>query len=562
MSQFKHLEHVIEKKYVHDFEKYVIIYCLSQQISKIIYQREKRIMKGHLLLETEFLGLLFVAMVVAMLARRFRFPYTIALVATGLALGFFNIVSAIHLTPDLLFMIFLPVLLYEAAFHVELSDFLKNAKTIILFAIPGVMLATVIAGALVYWARPLLGDPGLPFVYALLFGAVTAATDPISVLAIFKKMGVSRKLSLIMEGESLLNDGAAVVLFGIILMAIKGQNITVGIAIFQFFKVVFGGLIVGLVLGFIFSLITAQIDDHLVEITLTTILAYGSYLVAEHFHVSGVIAVVAAGMMTGNFGTKIGMSPTTRVAVNTFWEYLAFVANSIIFILIGIELKIDSLLLHAVPALIAWLAVVLARGTIFVFFMPLVRWLGEKISYRWGSILFWGGIRGSLSMVLVLGLPSDFPHRELFLNMTFGVVFFSLFIQGFTISGLAKKLGLVRKTEELKRYEELRGSILAIKAALEDLKKLHETGTIPASLYKKLKKEYEDTLVKSEKELETFHLENEEILAEQLRSLRRHLLFKQKDALKEAFSKGLISSETMSDILKNIDLKLDLLEES
>ncbi len=519
-------------------------------------------MEGHLLVETEFLGLLFVAMVVAMLARRFRFPYTIALVATGLVLGFFNIVSAIHLTPDLLFLIFLPVLLYEAAFHVELKDFLKNAKTIILFAVPGVILATMITGALVYLAKPLLGDPRLPFLYALLFGAVTAATDPISVLATFKKMGVSRKLALIMEGESLLNDGTAVVLFGIILTALKGNNVTIGLALVQFLKVVLGGLVVGSVLGFVFSLITAQIDDHLVEITLTTILAYGSYLVAEHFHVSGVIAVVAAGMMTGNFGTKIGMSPTTRVAVITFWEYLAFVANSIIFILIGIELKIDSLLLHAVPAVIAWLAVVSARGTIFAFFMPIARWLGEKIPYRWGTVLFWGGLRGSLSMVLVLGLPADFPHRELFLNMTFGVVFFSLFIQGFTISRLAEKLGLVRKREELKRYEELKGSILTIKAALDDLKKLYETGTIPASLYEKLKKEYEETLAKTEKELESFHLENEEILNEQLKYLRRHLLFKQKDALKDAYSKGLISSETMSEILKNIDLKIDLIEEN
>ncbi len=518
-------------------------------------------MDGHLLLETEFLGLLLVAMIVAMFARRFRFPYTIALVATGLVLGFFNLVSAIHLTPDLLFLIFLPVLLYEAAFHVELKDFLKNAKTIILFAVPGVMVASLITGVLVYWARPLLGDPGLPFVYALLFGAVTAATDPISVLAIFKKMGVSRKLSLIMEAESLLNDGTAVVLFGIIMMAIKGQSITPGLAAIQFLKVVFGGLVVGLVLGFIFSIITAQVDDHLIEITLTTILAYGSYIVAEHFHVSGVIAVVAAGMMTGNFGTKIGMSPTTRVAVNTFWEYLAFVANSIIFILIGMELRINSLLLHAVPALIAWISVVAARGAIFAVFLPLVRWLGEKISYRWGGILFWGGLRGSLSMVLVLGLPGDFPHRELFLHMTFGVVFFSLFIQGFTISGLAKKLGLVSKREELQKYEELKGSILAIKAALEDLKKLYQTGTIPASIYEKLKKEYEESLEKSEKELETFHLENEEILQEQLKALRRHLLFKQKDALKEAFSKGLISSETMSDILKNIDLQLDIIDE-
>ena len=219
-------------------------------------------------------------------------------------------------------------------------------------------------------------------------------------------------------------------------------------------------------------------------------------------------------------------------------------------------------MLHAIPALIAWIAVVLARGTLFAAFMPLVRWLGEKISYRWGAVLFWGGLRGSLSMVLVLGLPASFPHRELFLHMTFGVVFFSLFIQGFTISGLAKKLGLVRKSEELKKYEELKGSILAIKAALEDLKKLHQTGTIPASLYGKLKKEYEETLDRSEKELETFHIENEEILKEQLRSLRRHLLFKQKDALKEAFSKGLISSETMTDVMKNIDSELDIMDES
>lgn len=519
-------------------------------------------MTGHLLFETEFLLMLFVAMLVAMLARRFRFPYTIALVITGLFMGFFKVLSAIHLTPDLLFLIFLPALLYEAAFHLELNAFLKNAKAILTFAVPGVIIATFMTGFCIYWARPLLTHGNFPLIYALLFGALTAATDPISVLALFKKMGVKRELSLLMEGESLFNDGTAVVLFGIILLAIQGENITFSVASLEFLKVVLGGLTIGVALGFVFSLITAQIDDHLVEITLTTILAYGSYLIAEHFKVSGVISVVAAGMMTGNFGSKFGMSPTTRVAVNTFWEYVAFVANSVIFILIGLELNINSLLLHAVPAFIGWLSVLFARGTIFVSLLPVVRLLGKKLSARWGAVLFWGGVRGSLSMVLVLGLPRDFPHRELFLNMTFGVVFFSLFIQGFTIPVLAKRLGILIERKDTKKYETERGTILGIKAALEDLEKLYDSRAIPEVLYSKMKEEYKESLQQHEEALKVLHLKNEDILREQSVSLKRHLLARQKDAVKEAFSKGLITSVAMEEIIRKVDLELDILGEN
>jgi len=394
----------------------------------------------------EFLvWLLIAAAVIAMLAKRLRVPYTVSLVLGGLLLGLIHIpiLSPLQpgnrpdwLTPDVILILFLPALVFEGSVKLDLRELLRNSVPLLLLANPGVLLAALVTGYIVHWLI------GLPVLVALLFGSIISATDPISVLAIFKDLKVDKRLSLIMQGESLLNDGTAVVLFGILFGAVVAENLSVPKGVGQYFVAVAGGAILGSVLGYLASHITGTLDDPQIEITLTTILAYGSYLLAYHLHLSGVIATASAGLMLGNFGAKRGMSARTRTAMQSFWEYISFVMNSLVFLLIGLEIHVRELLQN-------WTSVVLAIGAVLVgrvlsvyLLVPLSDCFSEKIPLRWQHVAVWGGLRGALALALALSLPSTSPYREQILNLTFGVVIFSILVQGLTIKPVLKLLKL------------------------------------------------------------------------------------------------------------------------
>jgi CPA1 family monovalent cation:H+ antiporter len=301
----------------------------------------------------------------------------------------------------------------------------------------GVLLATIVTGYLVHWAL------GLPILIALLFGAIISATDPISVLAIFKTLNINKRLSVLIEGESLLNDGTAVVVFQILLTAVAGGGLSLGKGIGQFLLAVIGGAALGLVMGYSASKITQTIDDPEVEITLTTIVAYGSYLLASSLHLSGVIATASAGLIVGNIGANRGMSARTRAALESFWEYLAFVMNSLVFLLIGLEVHVDSLGRAWSAVLFAIAAVLIGRVLSVYSLVPLSNLLAEKISLRWQHVFVWGGLRGALALALALSLDNGFPYRARLLDLTFGVVIFSILVQGLTTKPLLRGLGLV-----------------------------------------------------------------------------------------------------------------------
>ncbi|HEX9370966.1 MAG TPA: cation:proton antiporter, partial [Roseiflexaceae bacterium] len=303
---------------------------------------------------------------VGIATRWLRLPYPIALVLAGLALGaiirsplpFLHDLplDEIHFTPHLILVLFLPALLFEATLHIEATALRKTLLPIGVLAIPGVLLTAAIVGVLIVWGV------GLDWPSALLFGAIVAATDPIAVLAIFKQIGAPHDLEILVEGESLFNDGTAVVLSRILLGAALSGTLDLTGGVIDFVVVGGGGLAVGTLAGALASRLTARIDDHLIEITLTTILAYGTFVGAEALHVSGVIAVVAAGLVLGNVGARRGMSPTTRLALLTFWEYVAFLLNSAIFLLIGLDVDLVRLSTSLLPIGIAIGAVLLARA--------------------------------------------------------------------------------------------------------------------------------------------------------------------------------------------------------
>ncbi|MEQ8235544.1 MAG: cation:proton antiporter [Syntrophomonadaceae bacterium] len=383
-----------------------------------------------------FFWLMLMATAVAMLGRFIKIPYTIALVLCGLAIGLLGLFPGIHLNPDLLFAIFLPPILFDAGININLGLLRKQWLTITIFAMLGTTLATMVVAGATYYAI------GLPFICAMLFGAIISPTDPISVLAIFQDLGTDEELSNLIEAESLFNDGIAVVLFIVISSVVAGQAVTLTSGLFTFVTSIGGGLFIGVGIGGIASRITREYDDHLLEIMLTTVVAFGSYLAAEHFHFSGVFAVVAASLVVGNYGMTKGMSSFSQMAVLNFWEYIAFAVNSVVFLLVGLEEAYITSGLTFRLVLIAIVAVLLGRIISVYGLGALLSAAGKKIPPAWRFVQVWSGLRGALSMALVLGLDPALPYRSLLINMTFAVVLFSLVVQGLTIKPLLQRLGL------------------------------------------------------------------------------------------------------------------------
>jgi monovalent cation:H+ antiporter, CPA1 family len=387
--------------------------------------------------ETLIVGLVIVITMVAIAVRGFRVPYTVALVLIGLLISTQSSIR-INLTPELILALFVPPLVFEGAFHINFSSLRKSFLLIVLLAIPGVVLATMITGFVLTWAT------GIGIALAFLFGTLMAATDPVAVVALFRTLGVPRQLSVLVEGESLLNDGTAIVLFNLVLGIVLSGNANLAEATINFLRISTGGLIIGSVLGWIISRLIAAIDDYLIETTLTIILAFGSYLLAERLLFSGVLAVVAAGLVCGNIGPK-GMSPTTKIVLYHQWEYLAFVANSLIFLLIGMAIDILSLINQWQNLIVAILGVFVAR-VIVVYGLSWIanRFKTERVSLKWQAIIVWGGLRGAICLALVLSLPSAIgPIRDQLQVMAFGVVLFTLLIQSTTMRPLVKALRII-----------------------------------------------------------------------------------------------------------------------
>jgi CPA1 family monovalent cation:H+ antiporter len=396
--------------------------------------------------EIAFILLFVVATAVAIGGRWLPIPYTVALVLAGLALGSLKVFPAPELTRELLFSVFLPGLIFEGAFQIDLREFRANLITLACLAVPGVVVSIALVTAALTPLVAALGlAPGFDWRGALVFGALISATDPIAVLAIFRNLGAPARLTLLIDAESLLNDGTAIVFFTLSLALLGGRAPSASHLTLQFLSIVGGGVAVGVAVGLAASALIRRIDDPMIEITITTIAAYGSFASAEILHSSGVIAAVGAGMLCGHYGARRGaMSATTRVAVEAFWEYVAFALNSTVFLLLGLQVHVRALLGFWIPILAAYLVVTAGRALMIYLGCAFASLTRERFPWRWSAVLTWGGLRGALPMVLVLSLPQDLPNRELLVSMTFGVALLSIVIQGLTMSGLLSWLGLAR----------------------------------------------------------------------------------------------------------------------
>lgn len=444
---------------------------------------------------TIFVALLGGAAIVGVMTKFIRLPYTIALVLAGLLVAIFKAAPPeAVITHDLVFVLFLPPLLFQAGLHLDLEHLQRKATVVAVLAIPGVILSMFIVALAVepFLPRNLADEAGL-WLAALLFGAMLAPTDPISVLATFKTAGAPEGLKTLVEGESLFNDGTGVVLFLILLAAVfpralpaidsaaadlnhtpaamvaaneaaegkipppavetpapadAEQNvhptISIALAVQQFVKVVGLGVIMGLGLGLIALWLLKRLDDHVLENAITIVLAWGAYIVSESVGGSGVIAVVVAGLIMGNYGHRLAMSKRTSETINTFWESIDFIVNSIVFLLIGFELQeiggLEALRRPDVllAVVVVYMAILIARA---VMVYPTVLLYGRDWPAAWKHIAFWAGMKGSIPMALVLGLPAG-ELKTFLVPIAFGVVLVSLLLQGLTMPILMKRLGV------------------------------------------------------------------------------------------------------------------------
>ena len=507
-------------------------------------------------------GLLLIAAVTRGVTRRLKLPFTVVLVIVGIGLSavssaYPRVLPALHnleISSSLIFYVFLPTLIFEAAFNLDARQLRENLGSVLVLAIPGLLLSTTIIGVIVWLAT------SIPLTAALLLGAILSATDPVAVVAVFKRLGAPERLRVLVEGESLFNDATSIVLARILLGVVLAGSVSGGVVAkgaISFVVVFAGGLAVGWAFGLLTGYALGKVEDHFIEITLTTVLAYASYLFAEEvLHVSGVMATIAAGITIGGWG-RMKVSHAVRDYLEHFWDYIAFIANALIFLMVG--LRVDLLALWATLGLLLWVvvAMLVSRAAVIYGLMPLVERLprAEPINRAYQAVIFWGGLRGAIALAVVLSLP-PFPYRETFLALVMGAVLFTLVVKGLSIEPLVKRLGLDRPLLA-DRLARLEADFAAKNRAVDRLPELLSGGLFSGSVAMRLLAQYEKKIARIKKEIEELHkteLDNDD----QLRSLLYlRALAEEKSLYVDMFNKGQLSERSFRQLLVTLQRQID-----
>ncbi|MEH2436879.1 MAG: sodium:proton antiporter [Nostoc sp.] len=504
--------------------------------------------------------LLLLATGVALLSRRLRIPYVVGLVLAGLPIT--ELLSRpIGLNPTLVLELFLPILLFEAGINTDVSRLRSTFKPIALLAGPGAVLSSGIIAVLLKFAL------GLSWIPALFVGVMLANTDTVSMIAVFKEIPVPSRLSTIVEGETLFNDAAALVMFNLIVQVYSTGSLTFIEGIQQLLVISLGGCVVGLALGYLSIPIFARLDDALSSLLLTVAVALGTFQVGQFLGVSGAVAVVVAGLIFGNLGLSRNTSASSRITLLSFWEYAGFTVNTFIFLLIGVEIDLVTLWKTLPAILLAVLAFQVGRVLTVYPLLAVVRWIDRPIPLRWQHLLFLGNIKGSLSMALALSLPITLPGREVLIAIVFGCVLVSLVGQGLSLPWVVKRLKLSKFSEAQQQVEELQAQLMTGKAAQDELDSLLKSGVLPKAVYEEMRSAYQVRIAGAEKILrELYNRRPDEVegrsgKSSKLDAIRRRLLLAEKGALNEAMRKRILSEEIVRGRIQNLDEQLLKLED-
>jgi CPA1 family monovalent cation:H+ antiporter len=513
-----------------------------------------------------FVGMLVVAAAVHALSKRLKIPFTVALVVVGAALAwlgdrvdFMAPLASLEVTPEAVLFVFLPTLIFQSAFHLDARALRENLAPTLTLAVPGLLLSTAIIGGIMHMAAPWVGVH-LTWAEALLLGSILSATDPVAVIALFSQLGAPKRLTVLVEGESLFNDATAIVLSRIIIgvMAVgtlTSETLIVGGV--SFLVVFFGGLVVGWGLALVAGYIIGEVEgDAFFEITLTTILAYLSFYVAEHYlHLSGVMAVVAAGVVIGGWG-KAKISPSIVGYLEHFWDYLAGVANALIFLLVGLTVDLGALI-DTLPVLF-WviLAMLVSRALVIYTLVPLLgRFPGsDPIDRRYQAVMYWGGLRGGIALAIALSLPATLD-QELFIHLATGAVLFTLLVQGLSIERLVKHYGLhIPPLSD--RMARLEGLISAKHRTLEEVPQLLGGGLFSPRIADEMNERCNRSLDDLKGQLDELRARELDV-HEERRLLYLRCFGEEKTLYYQMFSKGHLGERTYRNLTHSIELQTE-----
>ena len=533
-------------------------------------------------------SLMLISLAVFILAKKLRMPYTVLLVVSGSLLvpiskiDVFSFITSFQLTPELLFFVFLPILIFESAYNMSVRSITENIYSISILAVVGLIVSTLFVGVAGYYVFKLAGFE-VPMLALLLFGAIISSTDPVAVLALFKEYGAPRRLTLIFEGESLFNDATGFAAFLVILDLLQhgyngtGSAIT---ALISFFTMLVGGIIFGLVMGFLFAKLieVAKGNEHL-EITLTLLVAHFTFVLAEvisehlviyghQIRLSSIIATLTASMVIGNYG-RYKMSPAVEEYMEKFWGYFGFLANSLVFILMGLLFVNLSISLDVAKwyILLAIVVVVVGRAVSVYPLLWLLNKTGkeEPIPASWMSLLSWGSLRGSLAVIMVLLIPNDltipgwtldFTLKQFIVAVTIGSIYFTLLVKATTIGKVmhALKIDALTPEEEVGYYKSKAQMYDESLHKLENLLKSHLLN----------KEQYEDFQLHYQKLYEDACIKCKETIGDSdeliENMLRIYALGIEKGELKEIFQRGEANEKIYKKIFNMLSIQTERIE--
>lgn len=511
------------------------------------------------------IALLLIAAVVLAFTKRIKLPFSVVLVLVGIGVTYLadrapHLLGPLHeltLSPDLILYVFLPTLIFESAFNLDVRQLRQNLLSVLTLAVPGLLLSTAIIGSIITYFTP------IPLLPALLLGSILSATDPVAVIALFKRLGAPQRLTILVEGESLFNDATAIVLAGILVVMVTGQASADGFSVvdasIRFFVVFMGGLIIGWLMGWITGLILGLVrSDPNIETTLTTILAYASFLIAEEvFHVSGVMATVAAGLTLGGWG-RMKLSAPVRNYVNHFWEYMGFVATALIFLMVGMRVDITALISAADILVVVLIAMLFSRALVVFGLIPVVNKLPrvQTTGKKYQAVMYWGGLRGAIALAIVLSIPA-FEYSEVFVAVVMGAVLFTLIVQGLTMEMLVQRLGL-NQPPLADRIAEAEGTLAAKQHALSRLPELQTGGMFSTLIAEHAQLQCEAALQKAREHLHAIRAQ------EVPHDIEINLLYlrcfaNEKAMYIDLFNKGHLSESSLRAILGVLVIQIDVM---